>query len=97
MHGQFAGPRNEQIALDADEVAVIEQTEKVPTVDFATGRVVAHSHDVLAANVNLQTGSAIRQMDESGLAHHARRRGDAPGHTHLSFIKLSIRSLEVVR
>src|SRR5207237_1480220 len=96
MNGQFARFSHEQIAFDADEVSMIEQTEKLPTIDFAPIRVVAYAHYILTAHVNLQARCAGRKMHERGLAHHARRRGDPPGDAHASLIQFVIRRFERV-
>jgi len=48
-------------------------------------RIVAHAGDVLAANINLQTRSTVRQVHERGLAHHRGRRGNPSGDARAEF------------
>ena len=97
MNRQLAGFSHEQKPRDADEVSVIEQTEKLPTIDIAAIRIVAHAHDILTAHVNLQTRRAVREMDECGFAHHARRRSDTAGDAHANFVQFFIRRFERIR
>src|SRR5512133_53119 len=68
MHGEFAGARAEQVSLDADKVAGVEQLEEREAV-FA---------DFILLDVDLQLSATLRQVSESGLAHQANRR-DAAG------------------
>src|SRR5436309_1079545 len=96
MNGQLAGFGHEQITFDADEVTMIEQIEKLPTIDFAAIRVIAYAGDILTTHVNLQTRSAVGEMHERGFAHHARRRGDAAGDAHVNFIQFVIGRFERV-
>src|SRR5258705_2149694 len=97
MHRQFAGLGDEQIPVSADEVAVIEQAEQLPTVDFAAIAIVAYAHDILAAHVNLQAGNAVGQMNEGRLAHYSRRRGEASGHAHMNLFQFGISRFERLR
>src|SRR5436309_3810831 len=96
MNGQLAGFGHEQITFDADEVTMIEQIDKLPTIDFAAIRGIAYAVDILTTRVNLQTRSAVGEMHERGFAHHARRRGDAAGDAHENFIQFVIGRFERV-
>src|SRR5258708_9723468 len=97
MHRQLAGLGDEEIASDADEVAVIEQAEKLPAINVAAGRLVASAYDILPAHVNLQTRRAVGQMNKRGLAHHARRRGDASGQRDANLLQFGVRGIQRFR
>ncbi len=62
MHRQLAGLGNEQVAFDADKIAVIEQAKQLPAVDLAALGVIAQAGNVLPAHVNLQPRGAVGKM-----------------------------------
>ena len=95
MHRKFARFRHEQIAFDADEVAMIQQAEQLPTIRLAAFSIIAHAHDILSAHIHLQARDAVRQMHERGFAHHARRRGQASRDTHANLVQLGISQFEL--
>ena len=73
VDAQLAGAGAEEIALDADDVADIEQLEELE---------IALAHGVLL-DVDLQALSVLLQVGEAGLAHVAQRHeaaGDADAH-----------------
>src|SRR2546421_718248 len=85
-----------RLAFDADEIAVIQQTEKVPTIDLAAFSSVADAYDILTAHINLQSRDAVRQMHERSFAHHARRRGQASSNPNANLIQFSISQFELI-
>ena len=66
MNAQFAGVRNKQIALDANKIAVIEQTECGPTIFFVERvfSVVPDQSKRGLLSVDLKFIYAVRQMNK---------------------------------
>ena len=63
MNAQLAGAGTEEIAVDADDVADVEQLEQLE---------IALAHGVFL-DVDLQALSVLLQVGEAGLAHVAER------------------------
>lgn len=77
MDGDLAGAGAEHEALDAYEVADVEQLLE----DFVVQGLVVAGAEVVAADVYLDAAAAVLQLHEGGLAHDAAAH-DAPGHAH---------------
>src|SRR5262249_23522480 len=86
VYRELTGFSDEQITLNADEVAVVQQLKKRPTIDVATFSTVMHTGDVGFPYVDLKTGDAVREMNECRLAHHARWRCDAARETNYELV-----------
>ena len=78
VHRQFAGVGEEREALDAHEVADVEQFFE----DRVVERRIAFGADVVAADVDLNTARVVLQFEERGAAHDAARH-DASGDAYL--------------
>src|SRR5678816_2703425 len=80
-YGQFAGARSEQVSVNADEVANVEQLVKL---EITFGKLVF-------LRIDLKLRSGIRKAQESGLAEGTTRE-DAPRHADFYGVVLQVLS-----
>ncbi len=85
VYRQLAGVGAEGEALDADEVADVEQFLE----DRIVERRVAFGADVVAADVNLDAARVVVQFEERGAAHDAARH-DAAGDADVVVVVLRV-------
>ena len=78
VYRQLAGVGEEREALDAHEVADVQQFLE----DRVVERRIAFGTDVVAADVDLYAARVVLQLEERGAAHDAARH-DAAGDAHL--------------
>ena len=94
MHGKLAGFSDEEKTFDADEVAVIEKLKQFPAVDVAAELFVVNADNVVSADIELQTGNAVGEVNEGSFAHHAGWGSDASGESHRKVVELPVCRLQ---
>src|ERR1041385_6501273 len=97
MYGKLAGARNEQVTLDANEIAMVEQAKQFPPIHIATCRVVTSAGYIASFRINLQTRKPIRQVHERRFAHHARGRSNSSGNPHRHCVELLVSEFDWLR
>jgi hypothetical protein len=83
VNGEFAGLRGEHEALDADDVADVQQFFEHVVVE----RLVVARADVVAAHVDLHAAGGILDFGKRGVAHDAEEH-DAPGQGNVFIVSL---------
>ena len=95
MNGKLARLGHEEITVNSDKVAVVEQAEDFPALFDGRAVVIVYGLEVIPAHVNLQARDSVREMHERCFAHHAGRRADASADADFEVIQLFVRGFEL--